>query len=317
MKNTLLISAFSAISAFSFSQQQIDNSNFETWETVASGSEPVNWNSFLTAQGSLSGFAGDQLDQSTDVRPGSTGTKSAHIFSNSVFGVIANGNLTVGKINMGNATPTNASNYNFSQIANTSFSEALTDTPDSLVFWVKYTPISASTTGKVATILHDDYEFRDGAQVDAASTPHTVATATEAIASTNGQWVRKSIPFSYVGPATVNTFFLITFTTSFTAGGGSDNDQMWIDDMELIYNPSTANLEKNELNNLIVSAVDGNLLILTTLPYEGSVAIFNTGGQLIFSGKMEKSIPFNEKAGIYFVDVTTESGTVIRKALNF
>jgi hypothetical protein len=54
---------------------------------------------------------------------------------------------------------------------------------------------------------------------------------------TSGSWVRKSIPFSYSGPATSTQFILITFTTNMTPGGGADLDEILIDDIELIYNP--------------------------------------------------------------------------------
>ena len=238
MKRILPFICASALSTFAFSQQQIGNSGFETWNTITgSNEEPTNWNSFLTASGSFSFAASNQITRSLEPRPGSTGSYSALIYSTSVLGVIANGNLTVGRINMGSASPVNANNYNSSIIANTDFSEALTDTPDSIVFWVKFTPVTATSQARAAIILHDSYAYRDGGTVDAASTPHTVATAYLNYGTTNGQWVRKSIPFSYVGPATTNTFILATFTTNMTPGGGNANDQVWVDDVQLIYNP--------------------------------------------------------------------------------
>jgi hypothetical protein len=240
MKKTVLTLGVIALAQLSFSQTQIGNPGLETWEVVASpDQEPVNWNSFLTASGSLSGFASNQITQSTDVRPGSTGTSSALIFSNSVLGVIANGNLTVARINMGSATPTNANNYNSSIISDVNFSEAMPDSPDSLVFWVKFTPINATDSARVSAILHDNYAYRD--PIDAASIPHTVALAQKNYITTNGQWVRKSIPFVYTGPSTTPAFLLLTFTTNKTPGGGADNDQVWIDDVELIYNAATTN----------------------------------------------------------------------------
>jgi hypothetical protein len=237
-KSLLALGVFTTFAGSSFSQTQIGNSAFEAWEVVASpDEEPVNWSSFLTASGSLAQFAQSELDKSTDVRPGSTGTYSAHIFSQNVLGVIANGNVTTGRINMGSATPSSANNYNSSVIADASFSEALADYPDSLVFWAKFTPINAADSARVSAILHDNYAFRD--PIDGASAPHMVASAMRNYITTNGQWVRFSVPFTYSGPASTPAFLLITFTTNKTPGGGSGNDQVWIDDVELIYNPGS------------------------------------------------------------------------------
>ncbi|MFK7922371.1 MAG: T9SS type A sorting domain-containing protein, partial [Bacteroidia bacterium] len=55
--------------------------DMENWEAVSSGDEPVNWNSFMTASGGFSGFADVQIEESTDVRPGTAGTSSARIWS--------------------------------------------------------------------------------------------------------------------------------------------------------------------------------------------------------------------------------------------
>lgn len=222
--------------AFSFAQQ-IGNADFELWENVDEGQEPVNWNSFITAQGAWSAFGGEQVASSSDVRPGSAGTKSARVWSNDVIGTLANGNLTLGIINMGSTTPSSSSNYNISLTSNANFSEAFTASPDSLVFWVKFVPASGNTTdsARVKATIHDAYDYRD--PEDAASTPHVVATAVKNYGKTNNAWIRMSIPFNYDGAASVNAFMLITFTTNKTPGGGSDNDQIWIDDLQMIYNP--------------------------------------------------------------------------------
>ena len=93
MKKSILLISGILLSIVSFSQQQIGNSNFESWEASSPElHEPTNWNSFKTASGGWASFAGQQMDWSTSVRPGSTGTKSVWIWSNDVLGTIANGN---------------------------------------------------------------------------------------------------------------------------------------------------------------------------------------------------------------------------------
>ena len=315
MKRILPIICASALSTFAFSQQQIGNSGFENWEVVESpDEEPLNWNSFLTAGGSLSFAATNQLDKSTDVRSGATGMYSAHIYSNSVFGVIANGNITVGKINMGSASAVNANNYNSSIITDANFSEAMTDTPDSIVFWVKYTPVNAADSARAAIILHDAYAYHDGGTVDAASTPHIVATAYLNFISTNGAWVRKSIPFTYSGPATTPAFVLATFTTNKIPGGGNDNDQVWIDDVEMKYNPSTASVDELSANTAVF--LNGDQLVISSKEtLTGTVAIYAANGQLVQTSDLNSEITFRANPGVYFVQIQSQQGVISKKII--
>lgn len=221
-------------------QTQIGNGNMEAWENVGqSTEEPTNWNSFKTGTGSLSSFGSKQVQQSTSIRSGATGSYCARIWSVSTLGVVANGNMTLGIINMGSSTANSSSNYNFSKTADANFSEAITDHPDSIVFWVKFTPASGNPNARMHAILHDAYDFRD--PIDANSLPHVVSRAELNYPSTNGQWVRKSVPFVNEGPATNVQFLLVSFTTNQTPGGGAANDEVLIDDVQLIYNPVVTN----------------------------------------------------------------------------
>jgi hypothetical protein len=315
MNKPLLTFLFTAILVSTYSQTQIGNSDFESWETVASGEEPLNWNSFLTATGSLSWAASDQLQSSTDIRPGSAGTKSAKIFSNSTLSVVANGNLTVGQINMNSASPANSNNYNSSITANTNFSEALTGSPDSLVFWAKFIPANASGTDSagVSAIIHDNYDLRD--PLDANSQTHIVAVAATNYASTNGNWVRISVPFNYSGPASSPEFILLTFTTNRTPGGGSDNDQVWIDDVELIYN-TPAGIEEQTSSTLSARIKNHELIIQSSVGTEGNVAIYNAAGQLVHSGSLTDPYTFCE-TGLFVVRFVTNHGILTQKLMHY
>ncbi len=303
MKKTILSSAFIAITAVAFAQGQIANSDFEQWEAVAGAEEPVNWNSFLSATGGFAWAAANQLEQSADVPSGSAGTKSARIWSRSTFGIVANGNLTIGQINMGSTTPSDPSNYNFSKTADADFSEGLTDAPDSLVFWVKFNPVNGGDMARVKSTLHDNYDYRD--PEDAASADHVVAIAELNYGSTNGNWVRKSIPFDYtVGTTTGNTHILITFTTNMNAGGGAANDEVFIDDVELIYNPNSV----NELENKVSVALDNVNNTLSFAGFEsgaGTYEVYTTSGSLVQSGNLQKSVAFNEEPGMYVIQTKT------------
>lgn len=303
MKKTILSGVFTVIAAATFAQGQIGNSDFEQWESVAGAEEPVNWNSFLSATGGFAWAAANQLEQSSDVPAGSAGTKSARIWSRSTFGIVANGNLTIGQINMGSTTPTDASNYNFTKTADADFSEGLTDAPDSLVFWVKFNPVSGGEMARVKATLHDDYDYRD--PEDAASAGHVVAIAELNYPSTSGNWVRKSVPFDYtLGTTTGNTHILITFTTNMTPGGGAGNDEVFIDDVQLIYNPNSI----NELENNVTVALDNVNNTLSFEGFEGEIGtfeVYSTSGALVQSGDLQKSVAFNEQPGMYVIHTKT------------
>lgn len=307
MKKVLLIALISSTVSLSFAQQQIGNSDFESFGT-AFGGEPTNWNSFLSASGGFSGFAGDQIAESADVRPGTSGTKSCQIWSrNAGFGIVANGNVTLGKINMGSTTASNPANYNASITADPDFSEALTDQPDSIVFWAKFTPNGGNGNARMKATLHDSYDYRD--PEDGAAAPHIVATAVVNYPNTLG-WKRFSIPFSYVGPATVNTHILVTFTTNETPGGGDVDDEVIIDDISLIYNPSTSGLAENDKKDGIIVSMDNTKNVITVNglnDLKGDYTIFNTLGQDVQIGNISSEIEFNGTAGVYFVHLNTNN----------
>ena len=176
MKNTLTF-CFIAFSLSSlFAQQQIGNSNMEAWDNIgASTEEPTNWNGFKSASGGLSGFASQQVFRSTAIRSGASGMYCARIFSKSIIGIVANGTLTLGRINMGSSTVTDISaNYNISLTNDPNFSEALTSIPDSIVFWAKYTA-AENQEARIHAIIHDSFDVHD--PFDAASMSHVSATA--------------------------------------------------------------------------------------------------------------------------------------------
>ncbi|MEY3238220.1 MAG: hypothetical protein RI883_2321, partial [Bacteroidota bacterium] len=296
MKKSLLLLSSFLLSIVSFSQQQIGNGDMEAWTGLGTSSEePANWNSFMTASGGLSGAAAQQIWRSTNIRAGAAGSYCAQIKCVSIFFVAANGNMTLGKVNMASSTATSSSNYNKSWTTDVNYSEALTDTPDSIVFWVKYTPINNTHQARMSTVLHDTYDYIDGYNIDAGSAPHKVGDASLNFGTTNGVWVRKAVAFNYTGPATPNTFILTTFATNMTPGVGSVNDEVLIDDIELIYNPVNQPVVANDdaVSTFQDVAVDVSVLlndtdpendldlsslVILTPPTNGNVSIDNVTG---------------------------------------
>lgn len=245
MKKILLSLSLLSLTLHTSAQTQIGNSNFESWDNFGQSSvEPTNFNSFMNADvGSFFGsglVAGQQVDRSSLKRPGSTGTYSAKIWCRSIIGVAANGNLTCGKINAGSATATSASNYNKTVLGDAAFSEAFTDTPDSLVVWVKYKPVTtnAGYQARVSCAIHTNVAFKD--PNDLANTTTCKAVAQLNISYASNTWQRLSIPFSNVGTSLTPAYIITTFTTNKTPGVGDIGDSLYIDDLELVYVPKAS-----------------------------------------------------------------------------
>ncbi len=313
MKHLLLLPSLAMLSFCGFSQTQIGNSDFENWEAAPSGEEPVNWNSFMNASGGFSGFADVQIEQSSNVRPGSTGNTSARIWSRDAgFSVTANGNMTLGQVNMGAISASDPSNHNITRTGDADFSEAFTDMPDSIVFWVNYLPIDSlggTEEARMKATLHDDYDYRD--PEDGASSNEVVATAEMNYSYTSG-WVRMAAAFDYSGPASNVAYILVTFTTNAVPGGGEPDDQVWIDDVELIYNGGSGaglnetsafpiNVFMNNENNELNFAASGNEL--------GQFEVVDMTGAIVLSGETTPTVAFDAPTGLYMVNVLVGNET--------
>lgn len=226
---------------------QMKNGGFEEWESVTTtGQEPIHWNSFLTVGGSLAGTArGDQLKPSSIVRNSAHGSTSAIINSRSVIGVVANGNLTNGRINAGSLSASGSSNYNYSDLNDANHHQTISCIPDSATVWVYYDKKGTreGEEARASFIIHGDD------QTDLSKTvrePHNtqpllVSAVADLNYSTHGEWVRLSIPFAVAEQTDWNQpkYILASFTTNKTPGRNSgSHDNILIDDIVMIYKPT-------------------------------------------------------------------------------
>jgi hypothetical protein len=296
MKALLLPSLF----VLSFVQaQQIGNSGFENWDNLGSNQEePSNWSSFKTATGSFSAFGSQQVERSSSVRSGASGSYSARIWSKSTLGIMANGVLTTGRMNMGSSNLSSPDNYNYTLLGDASFSEAINVSPDSIVFWARYSAGSGEKAGMHA-VIHDQFSVQD--PVNSASQPYVVADADLQFSPTNNTWKRFSVPFVY----TVNTglapkYILLTFTTNHIPGGGAANDEVLIDDVELIYN-SVSSLQQQATQHIQIYTDIDNCLVLEGFDPDASLKIYRLNGQLVEDNTVENLQGLSLPSGFYIV----------------
>lgn len=241
---------------FNSATMQIPNSNFELFHEEKSagktGKEPNHWHSFLSATGDLAeaqnAFSnGVHTASSSDVRPGTKGKSSILVKATTVFGIVANGTITTGRMNAGAMSATDPNNHAFLDITNKDkdangdpFYTLLAGQPDSLAVWVKFKQATAQPKHPYATVnavITDGTRYQD--PEDKAYT-NVVAKATDTKIASEDKWVRLSIPFDYDKYAANKAdtkAILVTISTNADPGQGSDGDALYVDDMELVYTP--------------------------------------------------------------------------------
>jgi hypothetical protein len=304
-------------------QTQIVNLGFEDWDALGTSSEePVGWNSFMNAQNNgVSGFVFDlartqKVERNTDKRPGSAGNYSARIWSNSVFGVVANGNLTTGRIMIGSTTADSPDNHNRTLTSNSLYNQPFTGLPDSLVVWVKYSA-AAGNTARISATIHGNYDYRDPEASDPNAANFVVGRAVLNYPPTGGNWIRLSIPFDYNFPHSDPRYILITFTTNSTPGGGASGDQVFIDDLEFIYVPRVT-VAPNTAQNLIINQNGATLTVsenFTPVSREWKFSTVSGSGYTSFATPQTGStlVPGFATPNTYFVVCeSNHNGTIVR-----
>ena len=238
---SLFVFSFISLSLSAQYGPQFDNRGFEQWTNRVT--EPTHWHSGGTATGFYSWALTNQIEQSSHPRPNSSGSKSVRLFPHSTWGVLANGNITNGRMNAGSSSSTGADNYNYTQRSESAYNTPINQLPDSLSIWVCFRCTSTSEQAQVKAVVHGDADYKIIANGTEEPANMHVATAVQSFTRTapNGgsyTWRRLSIPFNNNGPCTDVRYILMTATTNATPGSGNSNDDLFLDDLLLIYNPT-------------------------------------------------------------------------------
>lgn len=243
---------------------QIPNSGFESYHSVTQGSvtgdEPDTWHSFMSATGSLKTFVNKTVhtEQSTDVRPGSKGSKSVLVTAAAaIMGQIPNGTITTGQMSAGAIKAESTDNHAFTDFSNVEldakgdpFYATVDAMPDSISVWVKF----QQGTGDLATgypyatvsaVITDGTRYQDP-EVANTEYKNVVAKAKNNTIESKDEWQKISIPFDYdtylANGADANAI-LVTISTNATPGKGSADDKLYVDDVELIYNAQLSSIK--------------------------------------------------------------------------
>ncbi len=228
---------------------QMANASFEGWHTSSdSFEEPNGWHSFESATGNMASLAGHHIEKSSDAH---SGDASARLYATSIFGIVANGTMTTGRMNAGSMIATDTENNAYLDMSKTDvdgngdpFYVPFSWCPDQVAVWVKFKQGKATADHPYATIsaaITDGTYYQDP---ENKTYTNVVAKAkNNKIATTGGKWVRVSAPFVYTKNTVEPQAILITISTNADAGEGSANDEVLVDDIELVYNAKVTSLK--------------------------------------------------------------------------
>lgn len=239
MKFVYLSSLFMACALSVGAQEASKNVDYQLedpgFEKEWTGNEPYGWQSFASASGLFNTFASSS-PQPSDPGEGHESSHSVKLYSKNIW-KNANGNLTTGRVNMGDYDPVNsAKNYNYTDIDGGHYLQ-FKGMPDEVTFWTKFKAGDGNVDkkGRGQFILHKKCKYQDPEIADLL--PNRIAIASGLI-SESDDWVQCKAYFKYdvddLKDIPTEKYLLASFTTN-PNPGQSKNDELYIDDVYFIY----------------------------------------------------------------------------------
>lgn len=216
---------------------QIPNSDFENWGETALAE---GWNSFESATGAYATFASmSPMPEKIDGVEGN----GVRLKSKDLWLAYANGNMTTGRINMGNANAADASNFNFTDRTDVNANLPFAGEPDAFEVYARFTPGTAKEEGtelqgRVQIIMHGDAAYHDPELSELGA--EKIASASVLIPAT-AEWTKFTGEFSYTGNESDKRYILASATTN-PVPGASKDDQLDLDNLKLVYYHALQNL---------------------------------------------------------------------------
>lgn len=229
---------------------QAPNYDFEVWDNEA---KPWGWNSSTTLvisdilpadRTTLT----QSIFQSSDKRPNSKGATSAQIrvtiskhdrpgilgFYKPIFErSTAVGALSTGILWLKNFDPGKSESCLYTNTDKGADSWAFSGRPDSVVFWVKK-GLNGGRPADFTLYLHNNAKLEDR-NPNGTAVGKVIGSA--ACKITNTDWQRISLPIQYASDETP-AYLLVSFTAGNNFREVVEGDELYVDDMLLVYNPT-------------------------------------------------------------------------------
>lgn len=175
--------------------------------------------------------------------------------------------------------------------------------PDSIVGWHKYAPVAADTGSVEITLSHWNGTSRE-----------VVAQAQFMQTATVSSYTRFSKALTYQLSINPDTMVIVLMSSSPNAGQSNSNSTMFIDDLDLIFNPSTGINEQHSHSSIAVYPnPTSSAITFSTELSMFTLKVFDAAGKQIVKKESNASDHHmdvaNLSGGIYFYELTTANKT--------
>lgn len=300
-KITLSIVATAALMWLS-AQTTITNGNMESWTGLGtSKEEPSNFNSIKNGSGNNTAITFAPQSCFRDALHHS-GSYSAKVITGSALGQGAPGSLTTGRVMVPNLSASDG--YIMTIPGDANYSMPFIGRPDSLVVWYQYVK-QGSDFPSITALLHVGTAYLPEIPVNSNHPDSSVNIIARAdwngASSSVSSWTRLALPFDYVD-ARIPQYILITVTSSANSSP-TNNSTIFVDDFDVIYNPTIATGTINPLTYYVSASAGASVTVPFTLG-----GTFN-GGNTVTAQLSDASGSFASPVTIGSVTATT-SGTI-------
>lgn len=249
---------------------QMPGRNFENWTKVSDklGSEPDGWHSFATVDGKFASAA--KAEQVTKDEKGYLGN-CAVIKSRNLTLAIANGTLTNGRMIAGSMTAKDPKNHAESNKLNgNDYYTNFFGNPDALEVWVKYVDKSAGTKASISAAITDGTTYQEPWS-DTKQPENLIGRANKTDIAPTSEWTKVTIPFKYYETGKATKSILVTMSTSATPGAGKGNEQLYVDELNFVYNKGLKSFKikgADALNQTSIELPEATELLATEVEVE-------------------------------------------------
>lgn len=250
---------------------QMPGRDFENWTKVSDklGSEPDGWHSFATVGGNLANFA--KAEQVTKDEKGYRGN-CAVIKSKKVAGVTANGTLTNGRMIAGSMNASDPKNHAESNIISNGndYYTNFFGNPDSLEVWVKYVDNGNGTKASISAAITDGTFYQEP-RSSTTQPENLIGRANKTDIAPTSDWTKVTVPFEYYETGKATKSILVTMSTSATPGAGKGNEQLYVDELNFVYNKGLKSFKikgADALNQTSIELPEATELLATEVEVE-------------------------------------------------
>ena len=295
-------------------QEQFENPGFEDWEAIADFEEPVNWSTIKTCIPENISFVAP-VPISKETENVHSGNAAVHIITKKVMSTIANGLLTNGRVF---ASINIHEGYTFIDPNDGQWNTIVTHRPDSIVGWFRCNPQvgddGVKDYGMIKIILSSD-----STAIPATDSSSWVGfTAYKFPDEPVTEWTRFSIPMEYYNNDTPK--YLLSVLTSSRGFDAAEGSELWLDDLELIYNDNNSISEISD-NDFNIYSINNQLFVYIKSPKREKLHlnIVNMQGKILTDDvvytNQKQNLRINANEGIYVAVFTSDNGEKFSKKI--